>query len=351
MPRHKTGMANKIGLPPGTLLHTGHNRSEMPEVQLITYDETKVEAKQLSPGDWECCRERKGISWLHVKGVHHVPTIEKIGEIFGLHPLVLEDVLTIGHRPKLEDYGEYTFFMLMSHSVVSGSLFSEQVSIVLGPDYVLSFQEGTSNLFKPVQERLLNAKGKMRRLGPDYLTYSLIDMVVDHFFSVLELLGERIETLEQDVVARPQTAILHSIHDLKNQMLFLRKAVWPLREMVGALERGQSPLFQESTMLYVRDVYDHTAQVLETLEMYREMVSGMLDIYLSSLSNRMNEVIKTLTIFSALFMPLTFVVGLYGMNFRHMPELEWKWGYPTVLIAMAVMACLMLWFFRRRRWI
>jgi magnesium transporter len=351
MPRHKTGFANKIGLPPGTLLQPGLTRENVPELTIISYNGEQAEERKLSLGELSSCRDQKGIIWLHVKGTHHVPTIEAIGEVFGLHPLVLEDILTPGQRPKLEDYGEYSFFVLMSHTLADRSLVSEQVSIVLGADYVLSFQEECSDLFKPVAERLLNAKGRMRKYGSDYLAYSLIDMVVDHFFCVLEHLGEYIETIEQEVVTNPAPGVLHGIHDLKNQMLFLRKAVWPLREMIGALERGQLPLFRESTLLYVRDVYDHTTQVIETLEMYREMVSGLLDVYLSSLSNKMNEIIKMLTILSTLFMPLTFVVGLYGMNFRYMPELEWKWGYPAVLSLLGVMTCMMLWFFRRRRWI
>lgn len=351
MPRHKTGLTKKIGLPPGTLLQTGLTRETVPELTIISFDSEQAVEKKLSPAELSSCRNRTGIIWLHVKGSHHVPTIEAIGEVFGLHPLVLEDILTPGQRPKLEDYGEYSFFVFMSHTMADSCLVSEQVSVVLGVDYVLSFQEEYSDLFKPVAERLLNVKGRMRKYGSDYLAYSLIDMVVDHFFCVLEHLGEYIETIEQEVVANPQPSVLHGIHELKTQMLFLRKAVWPLREMIGALERGQLPLFRESTLLYVRDVYDHTAQVIETLEMYREMVSGLLDIYLSSLSNRMNEVIKMLTILSTLFMPLTFVVGLYGMNFKYMPELEWKWGYPVVLTVLGVMTCLMLWFFRRRRWI
>lgn len=351
MPRHKTGFAKKIGLPPGTLVESGFTRETVPELTLIAYDAEHAAARKLVAAELAGCRRQAERIWLHVKGARHVPTIEAIGDVFGLHPLVLEDLLTPGQRPKLEDYGEYSFFMLTSHTLAGNGLVSEQVGIVLGKDYVLSFQDDYSDLFKPVAERLLNTKGRMRKYGSDYLAYSLLDMVVDHFFCVLEHLGEYIELIEQDVVSRPDPGVLHGINDLKNQMLFLRKAVWPLREMIGALERGQLPLFRESTLLYVRDVYDHTTQVMETLEMYREMVSGLLDVYLSSLSNKMNEVIKMLTVFSTLFMPLTFIVGLYGMNFKYMPELEWKWGYPAILAAMGLMTGLMLWFFRRRRWI
>jgi magnesium transporter len=235
--------------------------------------------------------------------------------------------------------------------MAAGVHIREQISIVLGPDYVISFQDDFYDFFQPVRDRLLNAKGRMRSHGADYLAYAMIDMVVDHFFNVLECLGDLLESLEEDVVARPRTAVFQEIHEFKNQVLFLRKAVWPLRDMIGALERGQSPLFQESTLLYIRDVYDHSAQVLETLDMYREMISGLLDVYLSSLSNRMNEVIKMLTIISTMFMPLTFIVGLYGMNFKHMPELEWEWGYPLVLLLMVFLSAIMLWLFRRKRWI
>lgn len=351
MSRYHAGLANTIGLPPGTLFHSDLSRETVPELMVITYNVERAEQRLISPGDLPSFRDRQANLWLHIKGARHIPTIEAVGETFGLHPLVLEDILTPGQRPKLEDYGEYSFFALVSHAVSGGALINEQVNIVLGPDYVLSFQDEHSQLFRPVVERLLAANSRMRKFGPDYLVYSLIDMVVDHFFGVLEHLGELIEVLEQDVVTRPDSGSLHEIYELKNQMLFLRKAVWPLREVVGALERGQLLLFRESTLLYVRDVYDHATQVIETLEMYREMVSGLLDVYLSSLSNKMNEVIKILTILSTLFMPLTFVVGLYGMNFRYMPELEWKWGYPAVLTLLAALTGLMLWFFRRRRWL
>lgn len=351
MPLHKSGFAGKVGLPPGSLLQPGFTRESVPELTLIAYDADSAVERRLSLTELAGCRCEGKRIWLHVRDARHAPTVECIGEAFALHPLVLEDILTPGQRPKLEDYGEYSFFVLTSHTITGGAPASEQVSIVLGPDYVLSFQDSHSDLFKPVVERLLTAKGRMRKYGSDYLAYSLLDMVVDHFFLVLEHFGEDIESVEQEVVSKPQPDVLHAINDLKHQLLFLRKAVWPLREMIGALERGQLPLFRESTLLYVRDVYDHTTQVMETLEMYREMVSGLLEAYLSSLSNKMNEVIKILTILSTLFMPLTFVVGLYGMNFKYMPELEWRWGYPAVLAAMALMTALMLWFFRRRRWI
>jgi magnesium transporter len=280
--------------------------------------------------------------------------LEQLGERFGLHPLVVEDILNTDQRPKLEDYGEYLFIVLKSHyhsDGESGDAEIEQISLVLGPNYVLSFQERAGDEFEPVRERIRSNKGRVRRQGADYLAYSLIDLIADTYFLVLERLGERMETLEEELVTDPTTETLQAIHKLKREMVFLRKSIWPLREVIGALERGESPLIQDTTGVYLRDVYDHIIQVIDTVETYRDMLSGMLDIYLSSVSNRMNEVMKVLTIIATIFIPLTFVAGVYGMNFKHMPELEWPWAYPLVWLAMIIIAGLMVAYFRRKRWL
>ena len=228
---------------------------------------------------------------------------------------------------------------------------SEQISIIFGADFVISFQEKEGDVFDAIRERLRSNKGRIRKLGTDYLAYSLIDAIVDNYFTILENLGEAIEEIEDRLVTNPTSETLQTIHDLKREMIFLRKSVWPLREVINRLERSESALINKSTFVYLRDVYDHTIQVMDAVETFRDMLSGMLDIYLSSVSNRMNEVMKVLTVIATIFIPLTFVAGIYGMNFRYMPELGQTWSYPAVLILMLVVALLMVVYFRRKKWI
>jgi magnesium transporter len=251
----------------------------------------------------------------------------------------------------VEDCGEYVFVVLKMLSSDRNKITSEQISIVLGPDFVVSFQEREGDVFNPIRERIRIGRGRIRKMGADYLAYALLDSVVDNYFIFLEKLGDKIEFLEEELVTNPTTETLQTIHDLKTEMVFLRKSVWPLREIISGLERGESALIQESTEIYLRDVYDHTIQVIDTVETFRDMVSGMLDIYLSSVSNRMNEVMKVLTIIATIFIPLTLIAGIYGMNFQYMPELGWRWGYPMVWLIMLVIGALMLVYFRRERWL
>jgi len=266
----------------------------------------------------------------------------------------MEDILNTEQRPKTENYSDYLYIVMkMLYADVSANVvLTEQISLVLGQNYVISFQEGIEgDVFGQVRERLRNEKGKARKLGADYLVYSLIDAVVDNYFSVLETLGEQIEALEEKLVANPTSNTLQEIHYLKREMIFLRKAVWPLREVISSLQRGDSILVQDITRLYLRDVYDHTIQVIDTVETYRDMVSGMLDIYLSSVSNRLNAVMKVLTIIATIFMPLTFLAGVYGMNFKYMPELEWRYGYGMIWALMIFIGLYMLVYFRKKKWL
>jgi magnesium transporter len=345
----------KGGLPPGTLVHVGERKVDETKIRVITYDATQVQEQELQTVE-ECFfpENQPGVTWINVDGLHETEALGKLGEQFGLHPLVVEDILNTEQRPKLDDYGEYVFVVLRSlyHADgESGEPEIEQISLVLGPNYVLSFQEREGDEFGPVRERIHSDKGRVRRAGADYLLYALIDLIVDQYFVVLERFGDRMESLEEDLVADPARETLHLIHHLKREMALLRKSMWPLREVIGGLERSESPLIHESTGLYLRDVYDHTIQVIDAVETFRDMLSGMLDIYLSSVSNRMNEVMKVLTIIATIFIPLTFIAGVYGMNFQHMPELEWPWGYPIVWGVMIVIAVLMVVYFRRKRWL
>jgi magnesium transporter len=346
--------STKVGLPPGTLVHVGERKVEAARITVIDYDEANFQEKQV-PAIEECFpfKATPTVTWINIDGLHQVDIIEKVGAQFELHPLILEDILHTGQRPKLEDFDNYMYIVLkmLSYNDLKQQVEAEQVSLVLGSNFVISFQESVGDVFDQVRDRIRNAKGRIRKMGPDYLVYSLIDAVVDNYFLILEKLGERIESMEEDLVAEPTQKTLQQIHGLKREMISLRKSVWPLREAVSALERSESGLIGKPTHVYLRDVYDHTIQVIDTVETFRDMVSGMLDIYLSSLSNRMNAVMKVLTIIATLFIPLTFIAGVYGMNFKYMPELAWGWGYPAVLLVMAAVAVIMLVYFRRKKWL
>jgi magnesium transporter len=346
--------SKKAGLPPGTLVHIGEKTTEKTRVAVVEYDGQDFQEKELK--NFETCYnfpKEPSVTWVNVVGIQQVEVLEKLGNCFTVHPLALEDILNTEQRPKIEDYGEDLFIVvkLISYNEKKDEVEAEQISLILRPNALISFQEKEGDDFAAVKERLRAGKGRLRKMGADYLAYTLLDVVVDQYFVVLERLGERIEVLEEKLLADPGTATLRKIQNLKKEMLLLRKWIWPLREVISSLERGEFPGIQESTRVYLRDVYDHAIQVMDTIEIYRDMLSGMLDIYLSSLNNRMNAVMKVLTIIATIFMPLTFLAGVYGMNFKHMPELDWPWGYPLILVVMAVVAILMLTLFRRNKWL
>ena len=346
--------SRKAGLPPGTPVHLGERKSETTRLTLLHYNEQRVVEQECKTAQ-ECLalRDTPGVSWINVTGLHEVETLAQFGDAFGLHPLVLEDILNTDQRPKLEDYGEYLYIVIkrLGNGAPANEISTEQISLILGHNLVISFLESDSGVFNVVKDRILNNRGRIRQLGADYLVYTLMDAVVDNYFAIFETLGERIEVLQETIISRPIPASLQTLHTLKRELLFLRKSVWPLREVVSGLQRGDSTLIHKDTWFYLRDVYDHTIHVIDTIETYRDMLASMMDIYLSSLSIRLNEVMKVLTIIATIFMPLTFIVGLYGMNFHYMPELGWRWGYPLVLLVMAGIGAGMMVFFRRKKWI
>ncbi len=295
-----------------------------------------------------------GNLWVNVEGVHDPAAIESIGMAFGLHPLTVEDILNTRQRPKLEDYDDYLFIVMkmLRWNNATSTVESEQVSLILQDRLVLCFQEGAEgDVFDQVRQRISSAKSRVRQSGADFLCYSLIDAVVDQYFIILEEIGERIELLEDDLVSNPTPETLQGVHNLKRVLISLRKSVWPLREVIGVMHREESELITEHTSVYLRDVYDHTIQVIDTLETYRDMLAGMLDMYMSSVSNRMNEVMKVLTMIATVFIPLTFLAGVYGMNFEFMPELRMPWAYPVLWVVMIVISAIMLLWFRRKRWL
>lgn len=355
MARRPKRRSRKTGLPPGSLIHIGEQLTEKIKISVRNYDESslqEIDIKTIS----EChqCVNRPPVTWVQIRGIHEVHVLEELGVLFGLHPLTLEDILNTDQRPKFEDYGNYIFIVLKTfhdNQNQKSEITPEQISIIVGPTFVLSFQERDTDIFKPVIDRIRSGKGRLRKSGADYLAYSLIDTVVDNYFSLLEKLGDKIDRVEESLVKNPSTENLQAIQHLKREMIFLRKSVWPLRETIGGLERTESKLIQKSTVIFLKDVYDHTIQVIDTIETFRDMLSSMLDIYLSSISNRMNEIIKVLTIIATIFMPLTFMAGVYGMNFKYMPELEWQWGYFAVLACMTAVALAMLAYFKKKKWL
>lgn len=345
--------SKKAGLPPGTLVHVGEKKLGPVRLRLVDYDTGGVEEKELD--DVAACfslKDQPTVTWVDITGVHDVEVIEKLGRNFDVHLLTLEDIVNTAQRPKVEDYDNYLYLILkmLFYDQTAEQLRWEQVSLVLGEGFLLSFQEQEGDVFDPVRNRIRKAKGRIRKAGADYLAYALVDAIVDHYFLVLEIFGDKVESLETALTENPQTEILEGIHRIKRDMITLRKQVWPLREVLAVLSRGESPLVHESTGLYLRDVYDHTIQVIDTIESLRDVVTGMLDIYLSLVSNRMNQVMKVLTIIATIFIPLTFLAGVYGMNFTHMPELQWRWAYPAVWAVMIVVGVSLAVYFKRKFW-
>jgi len=354
------GVSKKAGLSPGTPVFIGEKKAEEVLITVIAYDGTQFEMKELD--SVESCRiykDRPGITWINVDGLHETGVIEDLGTCFGWHPLIVEDILNTGQRTKMDVFDDHLFMSLkmLSYNGNEQILDVEQLSIVLGNNYVITFQEKQGDIFDSLRTRIKTSKGKVRKSGSDYLAYALADSVVDNYFTVLEKIAEEIEDLEEELMTNPVPGTLQKIHDLKKGMIYLRKSVWPLREIIGGLEREESPLVRKSTRIYLRDLYDHTIQVIDTVETFRDMISGMLDMYLSSVSNRMNEIMKVLTIFAAIFIPLTFIAGIYGMNFNteisplNMPELNWYMGYPFALGIMVLTGIGMIIFFKRKKWL
>ena len=346
--------SKKMGLPPGTLVFVGEKKVERVRISYIDYDEAKVEVKEVE--DIVQCfpfKDTPTVTWINIDCLHQVDIIEKLGKHFSLHPLILEDIVSTEQRPKMEDFEHYIFVItkMLFYDEKEGETKIEQVSLVLGENFVISFQEREGDIFEPIRERIRKGKGRIRKMGADYLAYALLDAVVDNYFLILEKLGERLEELEDRVVSNPQPETSQEIHKLKREKIFLMKSVWPLREVINSLERGESPLIKKSCRIFLRDVYDHTIQVIDTVETFRDMVSGMHDTYLSSISNRMNEVMKVLTIIATIFIPLTFIAGIYGMNFEFMPELKWHGAYFAVWGIIVIVAVIMVIFFKRKRWL
>ena len=354
--RHK-----KPGAAPGTLVYQGEEVLGPPRITVFDFTAQALEEKVVTDVS-ECARFRDPatVTWLDIEGVHDVDLVARLGPYFDIHPLTLEDIVHTRQRPKMEEYPQYIYVVLkmLHYHHETCELADEQVSLVLGPGYVISFQEAREgDVFDPVRLRLREARGRIRKAGADYLAYALIDLIVDYYLDVLEGLGEHIEALEDRILGSPDDDVLRQINKLRRHVLFMRRSIWPLRDVIMGLERSDLPFMHDETHVFFRDVYDHTMRTTEIIEASREVLASMIDLHMSALSNRMNEVMKVLAIISTFFLPLTFIAGVYGMNFNpeasplNMPELNWFWGYPFSLALMAVTALWMYVFFRRKNWL
>lgn len=347
-------LAKKIGTPPGSLIHIGNYTNQKISITLYDYDATNlIEKKDASIQDCLIYLDSPLTTWINVAGIHDIKMIETLGKHFGLHPLILEDITNSSQRSKLDNFKDniYIVMRLLKYDKQKDEVVDEQVSLVLGKNYVISFTEANENVFASVAERIKNKNSRIISRGADYLCYSLIDCIVDNYFIILECFDEKLETLEEKLISQPTPNVLQKIQKTKREIALLRKSVWPVREVVNQFKRLETPLIKEPTKLYMQDVYDHSIQAIDTIESFRDVSSGLLDIYISNISLRMNEIMKVLTVMATIFVPLTFIASLYGMNFDYMPELHSKWGYPAVLSVMGVVLLSMLYFFHRRKWI
>ena len=344
----------KVGLPPGTLIYTGDKVKEKTKIKITDYNEADFNIQEFSDIQIDLTKIEKPFNrWIDLYGLAQVKVIEEIGHQFSLHPLVLEDILSPNQRAKLDDYGRYIFVVLkkLSWNQEEDDFEYEQISLILGENYVLSFQERDTGLFNPIYERIQVPKGRVRLMGADYLFYVLIDIIIDNYFVVLEKVGEDMENLEDMLIKNPEPETLQLIYRLKRSSIELRKSIWPIREIMSKLQREQSNLIKDELQIYLRDIYDHIFRISDLLENYREIIFGMLDMYLSSVSNRMNDIMKVLTILSTVFMPISFLAGFYGMNFLNMPELSQPLAYPILIFMMVLITLVMLYFFKRKKWI
>ncbi|MBF0104793.1 MAG: magnesium/cobalt transporter CorA [Deltaproteobacteria bacterium] len=349
-------MAHK---PAGALSCEGSQNHKEVKITVFDYHEKEF-IEELVPTVEACApfRDKASVTWINIDGLHSADVLESLSKAYQLHHLVIEDVLNVNERPKMESFDGYLYITarMLTYNNAKEAIEEEQVSMILGERFLITFQaEKEGDVFDVIRDRIRNNRGRIRKMGADYLTYSLLDAIVDHYFLILEKLGEKIVAVEEELTASPTPETLKAINKIKHHLVFLRKSIWPLRELVSAVIKTESPLISESAQVYFKDVYDHTIQTIDTIEAFRDTVTGMLDIYLSSVSYRLNEIMKVLTMIATIFMPLTFIVGIYGMNFNtasplNMPELNWPFGYVLVLGMMVIVFAGMMIFFRRKKW-
>jgi len=344
----------KPGLAPGSLVYTGEKKTLVPRVTMLDYDEHRVVEKQLQRVD-DCIpfKDAQTVTWINVDSVTEPGLLENFGKVMGFNALMLEDILNTDQRPKFEDYGDYIYIVakMLDWDNARGEIEIEQLSLIIGQNYVITFQERAGDFFDPLRERIRRSLGRIRKLGTDYLAYAILDIIVDHYFVVLEKLGEKIEHLEEVIITRPAQDTVRAVYAIKREMIFVRKSVWPLREVVTGLQRSESVLVRESNAAFFRDLHDHVMQVTDSVDTFRDLLNGMLDSYYSTITTRTNSVMKVLTLFSAIFMPLTFITGIFGMNFRNFPELDWHYGFQGSMILMVAVIIIMISIFKWKNWL
>jgi magnesium transporter len=355
MSKKKHIQKSKLGLAPGSLVFTGKQKMAQVDIAVLNYSENEYfESTPQSIGEVTSkIKSFNGITWVNIDGLHDEKSIEEICSYLGVHKLSMEDILSVGQRPKLEEYTDYlqAVIKLLSIDPDEDTIEYEQLTFILKGNILITFQEKTGDVFNSVRNRIKEGKGTIRKRGADYLLYALLDLVVDHYFSILESFGEKVEDLESELLGNPDKYTLNKLHNLRRETLLLRRTIYPLREMVGKFEKLEEPIINNDIKIFIRDLYDHTIKVIENIEVLRDMTSGLLDLYMNTSSNKMNEIMKVLTIMSAIFIPITFIAGLYGMNFVNMPELAYKNGYFIVLGVMFVVLIGMLIFLKRKKWI
>jgi len=354
MSESSSSVSSKSGLPPGTLVHVGEVLEGETRITVVDYARDGIrEHGAASVDEIIRYRDTDSVTWVNVEGLVNVKMIETIGEQFDIHPLVLEDILNTHQRPKFEEYDNYLFlvFKVMYPARDGVSVYYEQVSILILDDYVFTFKEKQDDIFEPIKVRLRNSKGRFRTMGADYLAYAILDTVVDLYLSLQDYLDKIIESVEDDLLASPDTGTLATIQRIRRELIFIRRSSAPLRELLNGVLRCDSPLISDGTLIYFRDVHDHVLRVTDAFETYRDMTTSLMDIYNSTISNRMNEVMKVLTVFASIFIPLTFLTGIYGMNFEYMPELGWKWSYPVMWAVFVLISWVLLVYFKRKKWL
>lgn len=347
--------ADKSGLPPGTLIHIGERHASECKISVTQYNaDTLIRQEISSISELKQLRNAELITWVNVDGLSDIHIVESIGQELNIHPLVLEDILSTHQRPKLEEYDDFLYLVIKGISLNQEKNFSlqyEQISILLLANYVVTFKEKADDTFDPINNHLQNHNGRLRQLGSDYLAYVILDTVVDEYFVVEDSLDGIIDPLEDNILFNSNKEMLQTVQQIRRGLISMKRNISPLRELLATIQRADTPLLQEKTLRYYGDVYDHVLRVTDSLESYRERISAMHDIYLSSISNKLNETMKILTIFASIFIPLTFIAGIYGMNFEYMPELKWRWGYPAVWAVFIMISAGLLILFKRKKWI
>ena len=349
-----TNISEKVGMSPGSLIHIGDIHDQD---QLITINDYSKNACKVinveSIDDILQFKDKDTVTWVNIEGLKNIEIVESIGQAFNIHPLVLEDILNTHQRPKFEDFEDYQYIVLKGLFLESADItvIYEQISILLLNNFVFTFKEKKDDLFLPIVKRIQNDKSRIRSLGSDYLTYAILDSIIDQNFALLESLDEVIDSIEEELLINPATKTLKRIQGIKRELIYVRRSISPLRELLSSILRNESHLIEEKTQIYFRDVYDHVLRISETIELQRDMVYGLMDMYQTSISNKMNEVMKVLTVFASIFIPLTFIAGVYGMNFEYMPELKWRLAYPILWVVFIIVGIGLLVYFRRKKWL